>query len=344
MNLPWADELAIDVGTATLHISVKDHGVVVREPSLVAFGDSDRRPVAYGLEARRMLERGVQGVRVVQPVRQGVIADFDATVLLLRHFMHRALGRRPMLNPVVVTARATAATPVEHRALHDALRAAGAGKVLTVQKTLAAALGAGVPLDTVETHLVVDLGAGATDAGTVSMGLLSAGISPPLAGDYLDRALVRHFRRTQGVRVSRATAEEIKCQVGAVYAELVNGNLGEYSATGEDLQVFDLNLDEVPEVISQALLPVYDELLWLVEQLPPKARAEIGANGVILTGGTALLRGLSDHIAEALGIPARVATDPLSSTILGLQSILNDMRALSLDGRRFSYTSAYGLS
>jgi rod shape-determining protein MreB len=340
MHLPWADVLAVDVGTATLHISVKDHGVVVREPSLVAFGDNDRRPVAFGVEARRMLERGVQGVRVVQPVRQGVVADFDATVLLLRHFMHRALGRRPMLNPVVVTARATAATPVEERALHDALRAAGAGRIVTVPKTLAAALGAGVPLDTVESHLVVDLGAGAADAGTVSMGLLSAGISPALAGDYLDRTLIRHFRRTQGVRVSWATAEEIKCQVGTVDAALVNGHLEEYSATGEDLQVFDLNLDEVPEVLSQALQLVYDELSWLVEQLPPKARAEISANGVILTGGTALLRGFADQMAETLGIPVQVATDPLSSTILGLQSLLNDLRALSIDSRRFSCTTA----
>jgi rod shape-determining protein MreB len=345
MNLPWAEELAIDVGTATVHICVKNGGVVVREPAAVAFSDSQRRPVAFGMEARRMLEHGVEGVRVVQPIREGVVADFDATVAMLRHFLHAALGKRPLFSPTVLTARPTSATPVEERALIDALRAAGAGRVFTVQKALAAALGAGQPVDAVETHLAVDLGAGATDIGAISMGMITAGASPHLAGWTLDQAIVRHIKRTQNIRLSNTTAEEIKCRVGTLDSDLVNGNLGNYapSSVGEDLQAYDLTLDEVPDVISQALVPIYDEIAWLVEQLPPKGRAEIAANGITLTGGTALLKGLPEHMADYLGLPVSAATDPMSSTILGLQAVLNDMSALSLEGRRFRYAMATGL-
>jgi rod shape-determining protein MreB len=334
MNLPWADELAVDCGTANLHISVKQGGVVVREPAVVAYGEGRRRPVAFGLEARRMLERAVTGVRVVQPIRDGVVADFDAAVALLRHYIHQALGRRPMLNPVIVTSSPTKATPVEQRALQDAMHAAGGGRTLLVPKALAAAIGAGLPLDSVETHLVVDLGAGATDIGAVSMGMLSDGVSPPLGGDDLDEAIVRHVKRTQGIRISATTAEEMKIQMGVISRLPGNGN--GFSTSTDELQAYDVNMDEIPAVISDALIPLYDEIAWLIEGLPPQARAELATLGLTLTGGTALLKGLPEHMAGRLGLPVNVATDPMSCTILGLQSIVNDMNALSLEGRRFS--------
>jgi rod shape-determining protein MreB len=313
--------------------------VVVREPAVVAYGENRRHPLAFGLEARRMLERAVEGVRVVQPIRQGVIADFDAAAALLKHFLHKALGRRPMLNPIVVTACPTAATPVEQRALQDALRVAGGGRIVVVQEALAAAIGAGLPLDSIETHLLVDIGAGVTDMGALSMGLLSAGASPLLAGDRLDQAVIRHVKRTQGIRISATTAEEMKIQVGLV-DPLLAGNGNGFSTSTDELQAYDVKIEEIPAVVADALVPIYDEIAWLIEQLPPKARAEIGANGIMLTGGTALLKGLPEHMADWLGVPVQVATDPMSCTILGLQSIVNDMGALSLEGRRFSYAAS----
>ncbi len=339
MNLPWAEELAIDVGTANLHISLKQGGVVVREPALVAYSDGRRRAVAFGLEARRLQERAVEGVQVVQPIRHGVVADFDAAVTMLRHFIHQALGRRPMLNPAVVTACPTSATAVEQRALQDAIRAAGGGRILMIQKALAAAIGAGVSLDAVETQFVVDIGAGASDIGAVSMGMLTAGVSPPVAGDRIDEAIVRHVKRTQNIRVSATTAEEMKIQIGTVDPLLgTNGN--GFSTSTDELQAYDVRLDDIPAVVAGALQPVYDEIAWMIEELPPKPRAELGANGLVLTGGTALLKGLADHMADWLGLPVRVATDPMSCTILGLQSIVNDMQALSLGGRRFNVVAS----
>jgi len=311
----------------------------VREPALVAYGAEGRRPVAFGLEARRLQERAVEGVRVVQPIRKGVIADFDAAVMLLRHYIHQALGRRPMLNPTIVTGCPTGATPVEQRALQDAMRAAGGGRILMVQKALAAAIGAGVSLDTIETQFVVDIGAGATDIGAVSMGLLSSGASPSVAGDRLDEAIVRHIKRTQNIRISRTTAEEMKIQTGTI-DPLLSGNPNGFSTSTDELQAYDVRLDDVPRVVASTLQPVFDEIAWIIEELPPKSRAELAANGIILTGGTALLKGLAEHMADRLGVPVRVATDPMSCTVLGLQSIVNDMQALSLGGRRFGFVAS----
>jgi len=340
MNLPWAEEMAIDVGTANVHISLKHSGVVVREPALVAYAEKQRRPVAYGLEARRMLERNIEGVRVVQPIRRGVVADFEAAVMLLRHYIHHALGRRPLLNPIVVAACSTAATPVEQRALQDAIRAAGGGRIFMVPKALAAALGAGVSPETVETQFIVDMGAGACDIGAISMGMITVGASPPVGGDFIDETIVRHVKRTQNIRISPITAEEMKIQVGTVDPLLSPTNGNGFSTSTDELQAYDVRLEDIPVVIAEALKPLYDEIAWIIEELPPKARAELGANGIILTGGLALLKGLPEHMAEKLGVPVRLATDPMSCTILGLQAIVNDLHVLSVKDRRFNFLSA----
>jgi rod shape-determining protein MreB and related proteins len=163
------------------------------------------------------------------------------------------------------------------------------------------------------------------------------GASPAMAGDRIDQAIIRHVKRSQNIRLSATTAEEIKVRVGTIDPALSDANLNAVATSGEDLQAYDVRAEDIPAVIAGALLPVYDEIAWLIEQLPPKARAEIGTNGITLSGGTALLRGLPEHMADHLGVPVRVATDPMSCTILGLQSILADLGGLSLDGRRFAY-------
>jgi len=156
--LPWKQRLAIDVGTATCRISVQGAGLVVREPTVIAFETERRRPIAYGSEAKQMLDREVSDVEVVRPLTGGVVADFDAAVILLRHLIHKALGHRPLIAPTVVTGEPTRATQVERRALINALKAAGAGEVITVPRALAGAIGAGVPMDQPQCRLIVDMG------------------------------------------------------------------------------------------------------------------------------------------------------------------------------------------
>jgi rod shape-determining protein MreB and related proteins len=337
MRLPWGDELAIDVGTSNTHVCVRGAGVVVREPSVIAFEAGNRRAVAVGLEARRMIERGVEGVRVVRPVRGGVIADFDAAVLMLRHFLHRALGRRPIFAPLVVTSHPDDATPVERRALADAIHAAGGGQLVSVQRALANVLGTGMPVDSDSSQAIVDLGAGITNVGIVAMGLATCGTSIRSGGDDLDEMIRRAVRRAHGLRVSHVAAEQIKLHVGSLLPP-ENGQsmrVDGQPATDEGASSTDISLVDVPETLIRGLNRIVSEVVWFLEDLTPRQQAEVAANGLTLTGGGALLGGIDAYLAERLGVTVRIATDPMSCTILGLESILGSPHSVSMEGRRF---------
>ncbi len=333
--LPWKRRLAIDVGTATCHISVQGAGLVVREPTVIAFETERRRPIAYGSEAKQMLDREVSDVEVVRPLTGGVVADFDAAVILLRHLIHKALGHRPLIAPTVVTGEPTRATQVERRALMNALKAAGAGEVITVPRALAGAIGAGVPMDQPQCRLIVDMGAGATDIGVVSMGMVAAGESLHFGGDDLDEAIRRYARRRYRIGIGSARAEDIKIMAGALTQEMV----GEQVRLS-DLQDGDNNggqkLEGIVELMRASLKPVAAEVLWILDSLPERQLDEITQVDSILTGGCAQLRGITDLLSEELALHFTPAPDPMSCTILGLEAILNDLEALSLDGRRFT--------
>ncbi len=344
--LPWVAEIAIDVGTANVHVALKDGGVIVREPALVAYAADSDTPAAFGTEARQMLEQGVTDVRVVQPLQGGVVADFSAAATMLRHCLQKTLGRRPLFSPLVLTGHATAATPVARRALVQVLRAAGAGRVIAVQKSVAAAIGAGLAIDAPGSQMIIDIGAGTTDAATVSMGMISEGISVPLGGQSLDEALLRSIKRRQDIKLSRQAAEEIKLAVGSLDKSLAaqppsgSPNMGSFSNQADDIKAFGVQLDEVPDILADACLPIAEELSWMAGELPAKVRTQLTTTGAVLTGGTALLRGLPEFLSGHVGAPLTVASDPMACTMLGLQAILNNLHALSLDGRRVSFSGA----
>ena len=337
--LPWGEQLAIDVGTAYTKIAVKGQGVVVREPTLIAFSDGRRRPVAVGTEAQRLWEGVVSEVKVVRPVRGGVIADFASAVALLRRLIRQALGYRPFFSPSAVVAYPATATGVELQALGHSLEAAGIGQVTMVQKPLAAGLGAGLPLHSDESYLVVDVGAGATDIGLFCSGLVTAGYTVRYGGDDVDEAIIRAIRRDRGLRITSAAAEHIKKQVGAIHRNTNNGavSVADVVVVDEDHSVdyYDVEVDWVPQVLADAFEPVLEELSWVVENLPDSSRRELEVGGLVLAGGCVLLRGLPDLFRERLHLPVTLAPDPLSCTILGLEAILSDLPALSLNGRRF---------
>ncbi len=341
--LPWVSEVAVDLGTAHVHVAIKDGGVVVREPALVAYGQKTDNPVAFGTEAKQMLEQGVNDVRVVQPIHGGVVADFDAATVLVRHLLKKALGRRPLISPLVLTTHPTAATQVERRVVRQVLRASGAGRAILVQKALAAAIGAGLAVDAPGTQMVIDIGAGTTDSATVSMGMISDGLSLKLGGQHLDTLLVRGIKRQQDIRLTLQSAEEIKLHVGSLDPAMASqapvgaANIGSFGNVTEDVRAFGVQLSEIPEMLCNACVPIADELRWQVEELPANVRAQLATTGAILTGGTALLRGLPTFLSQYIGAPVAVATDPMSCTMLGLQAVLNNLHALSLDGRRMTF-------
>lgn len=326
----WGDEIGVDLGTAHTQICVKGEGIVVREPSVIAYSGSKRRPVAIGEEAALLEAKRLPGVRVVRPLMGGVVADFDAAVDLARQCIRAALGRRPLVAPLVIGATTTETTPVERRALVDCLRAAGGGKVYLVPKCLAAGLGSEVPVDDTETRLVMDLGAGTTDIGLVSMGAVAKAMSLHYAGNDLDEALVRWVKHRVGVLISRWTAEQIKVRVSAVAEGLARkgGGLADLAGNNGHILAEELPLHEVPRVLRKAVAPIAGELRWMLSNLSPELRAEVHAGGMVLTGGTALLRGLAPLMEESVGLRATVARDPLSCTIIGLETILNNLREL----------------
>jgi rod shape-determining protein MreB len=335
--------LALDLGSNFVHLAIPEHGLVVREPALVAYDGPGRRAAAVGKEARRLWERQVLDLQIVSPVRSGQVADFDATVALLRPLVTRALGRRPWLHPHVVASCPAEMTPVQARALHDSIHNAGGGQITTVFKPLAAALGAGLTAHDEESVLVVDIGGGSTDVGLVSAGLLTHNRTVPFGGQNLDEALIRAVRRETGLLLDRLTAENIKEQVGAVSG--ANG-AGTYSvrAREEDSPEAgapqDLDISQVPEILGEAFEPLLEELKWAVDSLPQAVQQDLAAGGVLLTGGGALLRGVEELVREALQLPVGVATDPASCTILGLEAIIRDLPALGLAGRRFGLAAA----
>lgn len=332
---PWQNQLAVDVGTATIHVSVKGGGVVVREPNAVAFAGPRRRPIAYGSAAKQMLDREVSDVQVVRPMQGGVIADFDAAAVLLRHLIHEALGHRPLLAPTVVTAEPTRSTQVERRALVTALRAAGAGEVIVIPRALAAAVGAGMPMDHAHCRLIVDMGAGATDIGVLSGGMVAEGASLHFGGEDLDEAIVRYVKRRQQQRIGRATAEDIKVLAGATPGDPEHDQLRVEDPSGV-ANGSGLRLEGIPELMAATLRPVAGEVQWILECLPDRQVEEIAASEGVLTGGCALMRGAAELLSRELALTIRPATDPMSCTILGLEAILNDLESLTLDGRRFS--------
>ena len=336
---PWGQQLAIDVGTAHVHIAVRGQGVVLREPSMVAFSDGRRQPVAVGTKARQLWDWSVSDVKVLRPVRGGLVADFDGAVAMLRPFIRQALGHRPLLSPAVVAACPTGATQVELQALRHSLAAAGAGHITMVEKPLAAGLGAGIPIHSEENCLIVDIGAGATDVGVFSTGLVTGGKTVRYGGDDLDEALIRAVHRQRGLRITPTAAEHIKQQAGSVQ-RTANGAqvpIDDVVVVDEDrhLDSCDINVDWVPAVLAGALAPIVEELRWLIESLSSSSRREVELGGVVLTGGCALLRGIDELFRDELHLPVRIAADPLSCTILGLETVLNDLTALSLNGRRF---------
>lgn len=335
--LPWKQKLAIDVGTATCHISVQGAGLLVREPMVIAFETERRRPIAFGAEAKQMLDREVSDVEVVRPLASGVVGDFDAAVTLLRHFIHQALGHRPLLAPTVVTGEPTSSTQVERRALINALKSAGAGEVIPVPRALAAAIGAGLPMDQPECRLVVDMGAGSTDIGIISMGMIAAGQALRFGGDDLDEAIRRHVQRRYRVSIGRARAEDIKIMAGALSPEMVSeqvrlSDLDENDNNGNGQQ----KLEGIAELMAESLMPTASEVLWVLDSLPERQLDEIVQVESVLAGGCAQLRGITDLLSDELALKMSAAPDPMSCTILGLEAIVNDLEALSLDGRRFT--------
>ncbi len=336
--LGLGDRLGIDLGTANIVVFARGRGVVLREPSVVAVERRLRRVLAVGEEAREMLGRTPGNIVAIRPLRDGVIADYTITRDMLAHLIRRACGRRGRLfKPLVVICIPSAATSVEKRAALDAARSAGAREAIPIEEPMAAAIGAGLPIEMPGGNMVVDVGGGTTDIAVISLGGIVVSDSVRIGGNHLDEAISRHIRRVYSFDIGEVTAERIKISIGSAY-ELSQEM--EIEVRGRDIisglpKVVTVSSVEVRSAMSEGVSQIVARVKTILEHTPPELAADIIERGITLTGGGALLRGLDQLLELETGIPVVVADDPISSVAVGTGKVLDSIEKLLLGIRSF---------
>lgn len=321
----FSNDLSIDLGTANTLIYVRDRGIVLDEPSVVAIrhekGPGGIRTVAaVGIEAKRMLGRTPGNITAIRPLKDGVIADFHVTEKMLQHFIskvHEARFLRP--SPRVLVCVPCGSTQVERRAIRESALGAGAREVYLIEEPMAAAVGAGMPVEEATGSMVVDIGGGTTEVAIISLSGIVYSASVRIGGDRFDEAIVNYVRRNYGSLIGEATAERIKHQIGSAYP---GNEIREIEVRGRNLaegvpRSFTLNSNEILEALQEPLAGIVGAVRTALEQAPPELASDIAEQGMVLTGGGALLRDLDRLLMEETGLPVIVADDPLTCVARG---------------------------
>lgn len=318
----FSSDLSIDLGTANTLIYVRDQGIVLNEPSVVAIRihNGQKTIEAVGTEAKRMLGRTPGNITAIRPLKDGVIADFLVTEKMLQHFIakvHESKFMRP--SPRVLVCVPCKSTQVERRAIRESALSAGAREVRLIEEPMAAALGAGLDVDEATGCMVVDVGGGTTEVAIISLNGIVYSDSVRVGGDRFDESIVSHVRRRYGSLIGDATAERIKEEIGCAFA---GSELREIDVRGRNLaegvpRSFTLNSDEILESLQEPLSALVQAVKSALEQSPPELAADIAESGIVLTGGGALLRDLDRLLSEETGLPVIVAEDPLTCVARG---------------------------
>lgn len=326
----WATDIGIDLGTATVLIYVKGKGIVLKEPSVVAIDRDTKQVLAIGTQARRMLGRTPGNIIATRPLREGVIADYDITELMLKDFIRRVCGPRFLSRPRVLVCVPAGVTTVEKRAVIEATMQAGARQASLIEEPLAAALGAGLDITQPTGHMVVDIGGGTTDVAVLSLGGIVRSESLRIGGDKFDEAIVRYVKNKHNLLIGERTAEEIKIAIGSAGCD--SRDL-ETDVRGRDLmtglpKTVVMTSAEVRESLAESVTSICEVIRSVLEATPPELSADIIEKGVIMTGGGAMLHGLDKVITAETGVPAYLAEDPVSCVALGTGKALElfDMR------------------
>jgi rod shape-determining protein MreB len=335
-------DIAIDLGTANTVVFVRGEGIVLFEPSVIAIDEGSGRVLAVGAEAKRMIGRTPARINATRPLRHGVIADFDVTEQMLRHFMRRAIGTR-FAHPRVILCVPSGLTPLERAAVEEAARAAGARAVYPIEEPLAAAIGAGLPIADPLASTVVDIGGGTTEVAVISLGSMVVWRSLPVGGYEMDDAIVSQVRRQHGLEIGEGRAEQLKIEIGSAWASAVDG---EAEANGRDLRTGGLrraaiSAQEARQALETPVGQIIDAIRETLEQTPPELSADIGERGLVLAGGGVLLRGFRERLEAETGLPVHLVEEPLACVALGaglcldeLESIARSARADKRGGRR----------
>ena len=325
----FGTDVAIDLGTANTLIYVKNQGIVSREPSVVAVRDGRRgshEVVAVGKAAKEMLGRTPSSIFAIRPMKDGVIADFNITEAMIRHFMSLVQPSFSLIRPKVVIGVPFGITEVEKRAVKESARSAGAREVYLIEEPIAAAIGAGLPITEPSGNMIVDIGGGTTEVAVISLSDIVYSRSVRLGGDRMDEAIVQHIKRKYNLLIGDPTAEKIKCEIGNAFE---TGEVRSMEVKGRDLvaglpRTLNVTSDEIREALTEPISSIIDAVRVALEQTPAELSADIVDKGIVLAGGGALLRGLDLLLREETGLPVMIADDALSAVAMGCGYALDD--------------------
>lgn len=319
-------ELGIDLGTANILVYKRGQGIVLREPSVVAIDKYTKKVKAVGEEARLMLGRTPGNIVAIRPMSDGVIADYSTTEKMLSHLIAKVCGRHRPFKPRVLVCVPSGVTSVEKRAVLQAALSAGAGEARTIEETMAAAIGAGLPISTPGGNMVVDIGGGTTDIAVISLGGIVLSRSLRIGGNKIDEVIVRHIKNSYNLMIGERTAEEIKIKIGSAFP--MEGD-SEIEVRGRDLvaglpKTIRVTSQEIREALAEPVSQIVERVKGVLELTPPELSSDVIERGITLTGGGALLRGFDRLLSLATGISVQVAEDPLSCVAIGTGRALEE--------------------
>jgi rod shape-determining protein MreB and related proteins len=329
----FSNDLAIDLGTANTLVYVKNKGIVLSEPSVVAVRMDSRgvkKVLAVGVEAKKMLGRTPANIVAIRPMRDGVIADFDITEAMLRHFILRVHNRRALVRPRIIVSIPSGITQVERRAVRETVESAGAREIYLIEEPMAAAIGAGLPVSEPISSMIVDIGGGTTEVAVISLAGIVYAKSVRMAGDKIDAEIVNFIKRKYNLLIGERTGEIIKTTIGCAYPE---NEIRTVDVKGRDLisgipKTVEINSEEIREAIMEPIRIIVDTIKDALENAPPELAGDIVDRGIVLTGGGALLRNIDVLIREETGLPITIANDPLTTVAIGAGMALDQLDVL----------------
>ena len=320
----FSNDIGIDLGTANTLVYVKDKGIVLREPSVVAISTSTRKVLKVGEEARRMLGRTPGNIQAIRPMKDGVIADFDITEAMLRYFI-RKVRNSSWVAPRVIIAIPSGITEVEKRAVRESATHAGAREVITIEEPMTAAIGVGLPIEEPSANMIVDIGGGTTEIAIISLAGIVFTKSIRVAGDELDNAIINYMKRAYNLLIGERTAEEIKMRIGSAYPldeELSMEVKGRDSVAGLP-KTIHITSQEIRECLGDTIAAIVDAVRSALERCPPELSADLVDRGFVMAGGGSLLRGIDRLLSDKTGLPVTVADDPLSAVANGTGMVMS---------------------
>lgn len=328
-----SNDLAIDLGTANTLVYVRGNGIVVDEPSVVAVrrnGRGANKVLAVGQEAKMMLGRTPGHIEAIRPMKDGVIADFEVAEAMLRYFIKKANNRRTLIRPRVIVCVPSGITQVEKRAVRESAESAGAREVFLIEEPMAAAIGAGLPITEPTSNMVVDIGGGTTEVAVISLAGIVYSKSVRVGGDKMDEAILQYIKSKYNLLIGERSAELIKTTVGNAYRDEKAEHMqikGRDLATGIP-KIIGIDSDEVRQAITEQIKTIVETVKSALEQTPPELAADIVDNGIVLTGGVALLKGLDNLLRQETGLPITITEDPLTTVVIGSGKALDEIDTL----------------